>query len=149
MRAVIQRTGPSSVSVSGETIGQISAGLVVYIGVKKSDTPKDAALLADKVANLRIFEDDQGKLNLSVLQNSAQILAIPNFTLQADARKGRRPSFTEAASGQFASDLFDLFVSALKKAGCYVKTGKFGADMTINSQAMGPINIVVDIPSLQ
>ena len=148
MRAVIQRVGSANVSVEGETIGQIQAGLLVYVGVRKTDTPKDAALLADKVANLRIFEDAQGKLNLSVLQNSAQVLAIPNFTLQADARKGRRPSFTEAAGGQFASDLFDEFTTKLAQADCQVQTGKFGADMTITSQSLGPINIVVDIPPL-
>ena len=148
MRALLQRVGSAAVSVDNQTIGEISAGLLVYVGVKQTDTKKDASLLAQKVANLRIFEDQAGKLNLSVLDKSKQILVVPNFTLQADARKGRRPSFTLAAGGEFASDMFDFFISELKNAGCLVETGKFGADMKINSCAVGPINIVVDIPPL-
>ena len=148
MRALLQRVGNSSVLVDNKVIGQISAGLLVYVGIKQSDSQKDAQLLAQKVANLRIFEDEAGKLNLSVLEKTKEILIVPNFTLQADARKGRRPSFTLAAGGEFASNLFDFFVAELKKQGCVVETGKFGADMKINSQAVGPINIVVDIPPL-
>ncbi|MFP4104726.1 MAG: D-aminoacyl-tRNA deacylase [Phycisphaerae bacterium] len=146
MRTLVQRIERAEVVVGNEVVGRAGAGLLVYVGVALSDTAADANKLAGKVANIRIFEDSDEKLNLSVKDVAGEILAIPNFTLQADARKGRRPSFINAQSGQTAEDLFNAFVAALQSEGCPVQTGQFGAEMYIESVAAGPVNIVVDIP---
>jgi D-tyrosyl-tRNA(Tyr) deacylase len=146
MRALVQRTGPAAVSVGGEPVDAIDAGLLVYVGISTQDTPADAEVLARKVANLRIFDDEQGKLNRSVLQAGGQVLVIPNFTLLADARKGRRPAFSAAATGSAAGPLQDAFCRAMEQEGCSVRRGVFGADMTIRSDARGPVNVIVDVP---
>ncbi|HOD83712.1 MAG: D-tyrosyl-tRNA(Tyr) deacylase [Planctomycetes bacterium ADurb.Bin126] len=144
MRAVIQRVLRAKVCVNGQTAGSIQRGLLVYLGVGPLDSQADAAKLADKIAFLRIFEDDNGKMNRSVQDVRGGVLAVPNFTLYADARKGRRPAFTGAAGPQEAVRLFEAFVAALKVAGCTVASGIFGAHMEISSLADGPVNILYD-----
>ena len=148
MRTLLQRVGPSEVEVGGEVVGKISHGLLVYVGVSKTDTYGDAVKLARKVAGTRIFEDSAGKLNLSVTDPdvAGEILVIPNFTLMADTKKGLRPSFNPAAKGKPAQDLFEAFVKSLKDAGCTTQQGVFGADMQIRSKALGPVNVIIDYP---
>ncbi|MBS3820906.1 MAG: D-tyrosyl-tRNA(Tyr) deacylase [Planctomycetes bacterium] len=147
MRAVLQRVAEASVEVDGRVVGQIGPGLLVYVGVAAGETHAEAVALARKVAGLRIFDDPDGKLNLSVQDAGGAILVVPNFTLQADTRKGRRPSFVNAAPGQQAEWLTRAFVDALVAEGAEVARGVFGADMTIRSVARGPVNVVVDIPT--
>jgi D-aminoacyl-tRNA deacylase len=148
MRALLQRVGHSEVLVEGKIVGEIQRGLLVYVGISTTDTKSDAVKLAGKVGELRIFDDQQDKLNLSVTDPfvSGAILVIPNFTLMADTRKGRRPSFNPAAKGQTAEQLFDTFVKSLQDSGCQTQQGVFGADMTIRSTALGPVNVIVDYP---
>jgi len=146
MKAVLQRVSHARVTVDSDVAGQIDRGLLVYVGVSVADGPDQAAKLADKVAALRIFEDDAGKMNLSVRDICGRLLVVPNFTLQADARKGRRPAFVNAARPAQAEPLFHAFVAALTALGCSVATGVFGAHMHIDSQADGPVNIILDIP---
>ncbi|MBN1553882.1 MAG: D-tyrosyl-tRNA(Tyr) deacylase [Phycisphaerae bacterium] len=146
MRALIQRVDWAEVEVAGEILGRIEKGLLVYVGVAVSDTPADAEALGTKVAHLRIFEDAEEKLNLSVGDVAGAVLVIPNFTLQADARKGRRPAFVNAMGGEAARALQETFVEAIRAEGRRVEQGRFGASMTIRSAALGPVNIVVDIP---
>lgn len=145
MRAVLQRVLGAEVQADGRSVGRIDLGLLVYVGVAQADTPEQAAKLAEKVANLRIFDDEGGKLNKSVRDVRGGVLAVPNFTLLADARKGRRPAFVNAAAGDHASSLFQAFLAALRNECCHVASGAFGAAMTINSTADGPVNIVLDI----
>ena len=148
MRALVQRVGYSEVEVDGKIVGKIQRGLLVYVGISTTDTENDAVNLGRKVAGLRIFEDQQDKLNLSVMDPavSGAILVIPNFTLLADTTKGRRPSFNLAAKGQSAKQLFDAFVKSLHEAGCKTQQGVFGAEMTIQSTAQGPVNVIIDYP---
>jgi len=148
MRALLQRVGHSEVEIDGKIVGQIQHGLLVYVGISTTDTQNDAVKLGSKVAGVRIFEDQQDKLNLSVTDPavSGEVLVIPNFTLLADTTKGRRPSFNPAAKGQPAKQLFDAFVKSLRDAGCNTQQGVFGADMTIRSTAIGPVNAIVDYP---
>lgn len=146
MKAVVQRVLSAAVDVDGQVIGAIGRGLLVYVGVAVGDQAHQAAKLADKVAGLRIFEDGEGKLNLSLQDVQGGVLAIPNFTLLADARKGRRPAFVDAASGDLARPLFDAFVQALRSSGMAVAQGRFGATMKIASEAIGPVNILLDLP---
>ncbi|MHC4562556.1 MAG: D-aminoacyl-tRNA deacylase [Planctomycetota bacterium] len=146
MRALIQRVKEARVTVAGQIIARIGHGLLVYVGVAAGDDELAAGWLADKVANLRVFGDDDGKLNRSVLDVRGGVLAVPNFTLQADARKGRRPSFTSAAQPDCAKHLHDRFVEALRTYDCPVGSGLFGAEMLIDSVADGPVNIVLDTP---
>ena len=148
MRALVQRVGHSEVQVEGKIVGEIQRGLLVYVGISTTDTQSDAVKLAGKVSELRIFDDQQDKLNLSVTDHfvSGAILVIPNFTLMADTRKGRRPSFNPAAKGKTAEQLFDTFVKSLQDSGCQTQQGVFGADMTIRSTALGPVNVIVDYP---
>jgi len=132
------------VSVDGEVTGQTAHGLLAYVAVAAGDTCDDARKLADKVAEIRIFEDDAGKMNLNVRDVRGGILVIPNFTLAADTRKGRRPSFDTAAPPEEARGLFAEFVSALKERQCSVEVGRFGAYMIIESAADGPVNVIAD-----
>ena len=145
MKAVIQRVRWAEVYVDGRVIGRVERGLLVYVGVAAGDTAKEAAKLADKVANLRIFEDEAGKLNRSVQDARGGVLAISNFTLLADARKGRRPAFIGAAPQEAAGPVFEVFVTAVGAAGVPVQQGLFGASMQIRSEADGPVNILLDI----
>ena len=145
MKAVLQRVGRAKVTVDSAVVARIDVGLLVYVGVGAGDTVDEARKLAEKVADLRIFKDDAGKLNLSVRDVGSNVLAVPNFTLQADARKGRRPAFVGAARADQAQPLYDAFVKHLIDSGCRVATGVFGADMLIDSLADGPVNIILDI----
>ncbi|OPX25197.1 MAG: D-tyrosyl-tRNA(Tyr) deacylase [Planctomycetales bacterium 4484_123] len=146
MRAVVQRVGWAEVEVDGEVVGRIGKGLLVYVGVGVGDGPEDADWLAGKLAGLRVFTDEEGKLNLSVKDVNGSVLAISNFTLLADARKGRRPAFSAAAAAGQAEPLHEAFLAALRRQGVNVQTGVFGAKMAIRSQADGPVNIIVDSP---
>ncbi len=144
MRAVIQRVTSGTVSVEGRVVGQIGRGLVVLLGVGKSDTEREAAWLADKTANLRIFDDDEGRMNLSVLDVGGAALVVSQFTLYGDARKGRRPSYTEAAPPEKADALYQRYVELLESSGLLVQTGQFRATMSVEIQNDGPVTILLD-----
>lgn len=144
MRAVIQRVRSASVSVDGETIGSIGEGLVVLLGVGVGDTERDAAWLADKTANLRIFEDADEKMNLSALDVGGRALVISQFTLYGDARKGRRPSFTDAAPPDAGDELYQRYVELLKNNGLSVQTGRFRAKMLVTIENDGPVTLILD-----
>ena len=147
MRAVIQRVRRARVEVDGVVVGQIEAGLLVYVGVAVGDTGGQAERMAEKVAKLRVFGDESGKLNKTVQDVRGGVLAVPNFTLLADARKGRRPSFAAAAPPQDAEAIFDSFVDGLRARSCQVAHGRFGEHMIVGSEADGPVNIVLEIPA--
>ncbi|MDK2823138.1 MAG: D-aminoacyl-tRNA deacylase [Clostridia bacterium] len=144
MRAVIQRVNNASVTVKEQLVGQIKSGLVVFLGITHDDTEEDAKYLAEKVCNLRIFEDDSGKLNLSVLDKKGEILSVSQFTLYGDCRKGRRPSFTEAAHPEVAEKLYDKFNQLLRDMGINVATGVFQAYMQVKIINDGPVTILLD-----
>jgi D-tyrosyl-tRNA(Tyr) deacylase len=144
MRAVVQRSLESSVSVDGKVIAKIPKGLVVLLGVGQGDTEAEAAFMADKIANLRIFEDAEGKMNLSVKDVGGEILLISQFTLYGDCRKGRRPSFIDAAPPDEADRLYRLVADLLRDQGLKVGTGEFGAHMLVNIQNDGPVTILID-----
>jgi len=145
MKAVVQRVRWAQVEVDGRLVGRIERGLLVYAGVAVGDSAQEAGKLADKVANLRIFEDEGGKLNRSVQDVRGGVLAISNFTLLADARKGRRPAFVGAAPQETAGPVFECLVAALRATGLLVGQGVFGATMHIRSEADGPVNILLDV----
>jgi D-tyrosyl-tRNA(Tyr) deacylase len=126
-------------------LGSIGSGLLVYLGVAPADTHAEAQRLAQKVAGLRIFRDEQDKMNLSVLDVGGAVLAISNFTLLADASRGRRPSFVAAAGPDLAQPLYEAFMDDLRKAGCRVEAGRFGATMEIDAVAAGPVNVLIDM----
>jgi D-aminoacyl-tRNA deacylase len=144
MRAVVQRVSSASVSVNGEVVGAISRGMVVLVGIEVSDTGAQAAWLADKAANLRIFEDAQGKMNLSVKDVGGAVLLVPNFTVAGDARKGRRPSFDNAMRPEQAEPLFGQLVEAVRAQGVPVETGVFRAEMAVGLVNDGPITILLE-----
>ncbi len=149
MRAVVQRVLSAKVTTPTadgifETISEIGDGLVLFVGVRTDDTIADAEYLAQKVASLRIFEDDGERLNLSVLDTGGAVIAVSNFTLYADARKGRRPSFTDAASGEAAEPLYIAFGQAIAAVGIPVKYGKFGAEMHVELVNNGPVTLLLD-----
>jgi D-tyrosyl-tRNA(Tyr) deacylase len=144
MRAVIQRVRKSSVSVDGEIGGQIGRGVVVLVGVTHGDTQEQAEWLARKVAGLRIFEDSEGKMNAGLLDVDGAALVISQFTLYADARKGRRPSFTDAALPDVAEPLVEHFAQALQDQGVPVETGVFGAHMLVEIHNDGPVTIPLE-----
>lgn len=141
MRALIQRVSWASVTVEGKVISQIGKGLVVLLGVGHGDGAAQAAFLAEKVANLRIFEDEQGKTNLSVQDVKGEAIVVSQFTLYADTRKGRRPSFIGAALPEVAEPLVDRFVQLLRGHGVPTQTGKFGAHMKVEIHNDGPVTI--------
>ena len=144
MRAVLQRVRRGRVSVDGETIAAIERGLVILIGVGHSDTASEAEWLAEKCAVLRVFEDEQGKTNLSVQDVGGEVLVISQFTLYADTRKGRRPSFIDAASPEIAQPLVDHFVNHLEGLGVSVQKGVFGAHMLVEIENDGPVTIILE-----
>lgn len=147
MRAVVQRVSEGRVTVDGEVVGEIGQGLVVLVGVTHGDTEAQARWLARKIAGLRIFEDDAGKLNRSVQDVGGEILVVSQFTLYADARKGRRPSFIHAAPPEVAEPLIEHFCQALREEGLTVATGRFRAMMQVCLCNEGPVTIIVDTPS--
>ncbi len=144
MRVVIQRVSRAQVRVEGKTAGEIGKGLLVLLGVGQGDTPKEADILLDKLLNLRIFEDPQGKMNLSLLEVGGELMVISQFTLYADCRKGRRPSFTDAAPPEAAKKLYDYFVAGARNRGLQVATGIFQALMEVELVNLGPVTIVLD-----
>lgn len=144
MRAVIQRVTSSSVEVCGEVVGRIGKGFTVLLGVREDDTPEDLKYMEEKIRGLRVFEDDQGKMNLSLDAVGGEILLISQFTLYGDVRKGRRPSFTEAAKGEKAEALYEALAEALRRSGLRVETGKFGAEMKVSIDNDGPVTILLD-----
>ena len=144
MKALLQRVAKSSVTVEGKVVGRIAQGLVVLLGVAEGDCEKDAEYLADKIVNLRIFSDDRSKFNLSTLNVNGELLVISQFTLLADARKGRRPGFSAAAPPQKAETLYNYFVNRLKQTGLKVETGEFGAHMMVEIANDGPVTIMLD-----
>lgn len=144
MRAVVQRVVRSSVSVDGKVVGQIGKGLNVLIGVRQGDTEEQARWLAHKIAGLRIFEDEQGKMNLSVRDVGGEALVISQFTLYGDTRKGFRPSFVDAAPPEIASPLIDRFVEFLREEGVPVQTGIFQAMMLVEIHNDGPVTIILE-----
>lgn len=146
MRLVVQRVSSAEVEADGQVVGRIGPGLLVYVGVAHGDGADQASRMAEKVANLRIFEDEQGKLNLSVRDCGGAVLAVPNFTLLADARKGRRPALGGAASAEQGRAVYAQFVAALRQFDCRPATGVFGAHMIIRSVADGPVNIILETP---
>jgi len=144
MRVVVQRSKEASVTVEGEIIGQITKGLVLLVGVTHTDMEEDAAYLADKIVNLRIFEDDNEKMNLSLLDVGGEILSVSQFTLYGDCRKGRRPNFMDAAKPEYANQIYEAFNSLLRDKGIRVETGRFGAMMDVQLTNDGPVTIIVE-----
>ena len=144
MRVVVQRVSSSKVTVENRIIGSISRGFNLLIGISKEDTLEDLKYIKDKVINLRVFEDEEGKMNLSLLDIKGEILAISQFTLYGDCRKGRRPNFMDAMGGLEANNMYEEFINMLKESGLKVETGEFGADMKVDIQNDGPVTILVD-----
>jgi D-aminoacyl-tRNA deacylase len=144
MRVVVQRTKRASVTVDGEVTGQITKGLVLLVGVTHDDKQEDAVYLADKIANLRIFEDTAEKMNLSLLDVGGEILSVSQFTLYGDCQKGRRPNFMDAAKPDQANQIYEAFNSLLRDKGIRVETGRFGAMMDVELTNDGPVTLIVD-----
>ena len=144
MRAVVQRVTSASVTVDGKVVGCIDKGLMVLLGVGQPDTESDARYLAEKIAGLRIFEDEAGKMNLSVEETGGSVLAVSQFTLYGDCRKGRRPGFSHAAAPEQANALYQFFVDCLKDQGLTVATGIFQAEMQVQLVNDGPITMLLD-----
>ena len=144
MRAVVQRVRDAAVTVDGRSVGSISSGLLVYLGIGRGDTDKDLRLITDKIVNLRIFPDENGKMNLSVANVRGEIMVVSQFTLFGDAREGRRPSYTEAAAPEMARAMYDKAVEALRFMGFRVATGEFQASMEVAYTNLGPITILLD-----
>lgn len=144
MRAVIQRVTSSKVSVDNKVIGSINKGFNILVGFSTEDTLKDLNYIKDKVLNLRVFEDNNNKMNLSVLDVEGEILVISQFTLYGDCRKGRRPNFMNAMNPDKAIDLYNEFIKIMKDSKIKIETGEFGADMKVDIQNDGPVTILID-----
>lgn len=144
MRAVIQRVTEARVVVEGDPIGEIEAGLVVLLGVSTNDGPSDASWMASKIATLRVFPDEEDRMNLSVADTGGEVLVVSQFTLFGDARKGRRPSFVRAAGGSQAEGLYEAVVTELGRVGLRTATGRFGAMMSVELTNDGPVTILLD-----
>ena len=144
MRVVVQRCKKAQVTVDGAVTGEIEEGLMLLVGVTHGDTEKDAKFLADKISGLRIFEDDAGKMNLSVLEIGGAILSVSQFTLYGDCRKGRRPNFMAAAAPEVAKPLYEYFNRMLASCGLRVETGTFGAMMDVSLVNWGPVTLILD-----
>jgi D-tyrosyl-tRNA(Tyr) deacylase len=144
MRAVIQRVSQASVSVEGREIASIGQGLLAFVSFAAEDQQADLDYMASKIVDLRIFGDAEGKMNLSIRDVGGAVLLVPNFTIHADCRRGRRPSFTEAAPPQIASELFSRFVGLASQLGVRVQSGEFGAHMHVSLTNDGPVTIILD-----
>lgn len=144
MRAVVERVGRASVTVEGEIVGQIGTGLLVLLGVGQGDEESDARWLADKVVGLRIFEDDEGKMNRTLTETGGAMLVISQFTLWGDCRRGRRPSFTQAAPPELAEQLYETFVAAAEGQGIEVACGLFRRHMQVELVNDGPVTLLLD-----
>lgn len=144
MRVVIQRVSKASVNADGKENGEIGIGFLLLVGVEEEDTSEDVAYLTRKISNMRIFEDDEGKMNLSLREVNGEILSISQFTLHADTKKGNRPSFIKAANPEKADELYEELNRNLRDEGFKVETGVFGADMAVSLVNDGPVTILVD-----
>jgi len=144
MRAVVQRVGKAAVVVDSESVGEIGAGILVLLGVNRDDNESNAEKMVDKVLNLRIFNDDQGKMNLSCLEVNGDALVISQFTLYGDCRKGRRPSYAHAAEPEKAERLYEYFVRKMREFPLKVETGIFGAMMSVSLVNEGPVTLIVE-----
>ncbi|HTG68430.1 MAG TPA: D-aminoacyl-tRNA deacylase [Candidatus Udaeobacter sp.] len=144
MKVVVQRSKQAKVVIEGETAGAIDFGLVLLVGIAHEDTEADIVWMADKVANLRIFEDESGKMNHSVTDIGGQLLSVSQFTLYGDCRKGRRPNFMAAARPEQAEQLYDKFNETLRSAGLVVETGRFGAMMDVEFVNSGPVTLILE-----
>jgi D-aminoacyl-tRNA deacylase len=144
MRACVQRVSRASVTVDGQIVGQIGCGMLVLLGITSDDQLEDVAYLAEKTTGLRIFEDDQGKMNRSLLETGGQMLVVSQFTLLGDCRKGRRPSFIQAAPPELAERLYQQFVADVQARGIYVATGRFRAHMDVALVNDGPVTLLLD-----
>jgi D-aminoacyl-tRNA deacylase len=144
MRAVVQRVRSCRVVVAGTTVGEIGRGLLVLLGIHVRDTAEQVRWLADKIVGLRVFEDDQGEMNVSVADAGGSILVVSQFTLYGDCQKGRRPSFIDAARPEVAEPLYETFANAVRLHGISVATGRFGADMQVELVNDGPVTLVLD-----
>ena len=144
MKVVIQRVSEAHVKVDGKIVGDIQKGILLLVGIDENDSESDAVWLAQKILNLRIFSDEAGKMNFSVLDISGEILCISQFTLIADYRKGNRPSFIKAAKPDFAIPLFEFFKAELSRSNLKIESGIFGADMKVTLTNDGPVTIVMD-----
>jgi len=144
MRSVVQRVRDCSVTVEGKRVSSIEEGILVYLGIGRQDTEKDAQMMADKILHLRLFPDTEGKMNLSVLDIGGEVLVVSQFTLYGDTRKGRRPSYDEAAPPSQAEPLFRFFLQELGRYGIVPKTGVFQAKMEVAYVNVGPITLLVD-----
>ena len=144
MKVVVQRSKEAKVTVDGETVGRIERGLVLLVGVTHEDTEEDARYLADKIAGLRIFEDDSGRMNVSVQDIGGQILSISQFTLYGDCRKGKRLNFMAAAKPEQADPLYEAFNRRLREHGLLVETGVFGAMMDVDLINWGPVTLIIE-----
>ena len=148
MRAVVQRVNEASVSVAGQTVGSVGNGLLVYLGVMQDDTLLDVQYLADKLLQLRIFDDAQGKTNLAAADVQGEFLIVSQFTLYADCRKGNRPSFTDAGNPQLANELYEYIIDSVRAKGFHTEHGSFGADMKVSLLNDGPFTIMLDSDEL-
>lgn len=144
MRVVVQRSKKASVTVDEEIVGSIVKGFVLLVGVTHEDTVEDAHYLAEKIANLRVFEDEEGKMNLSILDYGGEILSISQFTLYGDCRKGRRPNFMDAARPEHAVTIYEALNASLREKGFKVETGKFGAMMDVQLINDGPVTLILE-----
>ena len=144
MRVCVQRVSKASVEIDGETVGAIGPGLLVLLGVGQSDTPAEVTQLVNKIVNLRVFADDQDKMNRSLLDIQGQMLVISQFTLWGDCRKGRRPSFVQAADPEVAEPLYERFVDEVRGQGVVTETGRFGAMMQVHLVNDGPVTLVIE-----
>lgn len=144
MRVVVQRTKEANVNVNGEVVGKIDFGFMLLVGITHEDTIEDVAFVADKVVNLRVFEDEDGKMNLSLLDVGGQVLSISQFTLYGDCRKGRRPNFMSAAKPDHAEKLYNLFNEKLLQKNVTVETGIFGEMMDVQLLNHGPVTLIID-----
>jgi len=150
MRALLQRVKQASVFVGGEELSRIGAGYLILFGVREGDTAEDVALLARKTAELRVFEDENGKMNRSILEENGQALVVSQFTLYADCKKGRRPSFINAMRPPLAEELYLAYAEALRQQGIpFVGEGRFGAEMLVSLENDGPVTILLDTDELK
>jgi D-tyrosyl-tRNA(Tyr) deacylase len=149
VRALLQRVSRASVSINGEVVGRIGPGFVVLLGIAREDTVEDARYLVEKTVNLRVFSDAEGKFNLSALDTRGELLVVSQFTLYADTRKGRRPSFLDAAPPEQAQPLFEQTLALFRQSGLKVETGRFQADMDVSIENDGPVTIMLDSSDLE
>lgn len=146
MKTVIQRVSSASVTIEGQVKGEIGAGFLVLLGITHEDTEKDVKWMVDKISGLRVFEDEEGKMNRSLEDVQGELLVVSQFTLYGDARKGRRPSFVNAARPETAIPLYEKFITMSREKGIKVETGEFGADMKVSLLNDGPVTLIIDSP---